>query len=174
MAAHGEGSVTDSVATLSGTQKVAALLITLGTASAAKLLSRLSPESLDKVATELMTMPGVRSEIRDAILEETYSSLFSHMGELPGGPTYALELFTQAFGESKGSLLLERIHETLVKPPFEFLRPLDPLQAAQLLAGEHPQTIALVLAHLDPRIAAKILIQLEPDQQVDVARRVAL
>jgi flagellar motor switch protein FliG len=95
------------------------------------------------------------------------------MGELAGGQNYAMELFREAFGESKGHLLLDRIHQTLVVPPFEFLRHADPIQVAQLLSGEHPQTIAIILAHLEPRIAAKILVQFDPATQVDVARRIA-
>jgi flagellar motor switch protein FliG len=159
---------------LTGTQKVAALLITLGTQTSAKLLAKLPQDAIDRVATELMTTPAIRASVRDAILEETYASLFSHMGELAGGSTYALELFTEAFGENKGHLLLERIHQALVVPPFDFLRHVDPPQAAQLLNAEHPQTIAIVLAHLEPRAAAKIMIELEPNLQVDVARRIAV
>jgi flagellar motor switch protein FliG len=166
--------MTEQAVPMSGAQKVAALLITLGSSTAAKILARMPPEAVDKIATELMTTPSVRASVRDAVLEETYSSLFSHMGDLSGGQGYALQLFTEAFGESKGHLLLERIHQSLVVPPFEFLRHADSMQVAQLLAAEHPQTIAIVLAHLDPRAAAKILVGLEPPLQVEVARRIAL
>jgi flagellar motor switch protein FliG len=158
---------------LTGPQKVAALLITLGTTTSAKILAKLPPEAIDRVAQELMTTPSIKSQVRDAILEETYTSLFAHMGELAGGSNYALELFKEAFGEAKGHLLLERIHQTLVVPPFDFLRHADPIQVAQLLNGEHPQTIAIILAHLEPRAAAKILVQFDPSIQVDVARRIA-
>ena len=158
---------------LTGPQKAAALLITLGTQTSAKILAKLAPDAIDRVAQELMSTPSVRAQVRDAILEETYSSLFAHMGELAGGQSYALELFRQAFGEAKGHLLLEQIHQTMAVPPFEFLRHADPIQVAQLLTGEHPQTIAIILAHLEPRAAAKILVQFEPSVQVDVARRIA-
>jgi flagellar motor switch protein FliG len=158
---------------LTGPQKVAALQITLGTQTSAKILAKLPPDAIDRVAQELMATPSVKSQVRDAILEETYASLFAHMGELAGGQNYALELFREAFGDAKGHLLLERIHQTLVVPPFDFLRHADPIQVAQLLNGEHPQTIAIILAHLEPRAAARILIQFEPAIQVDVARRIA-
>jgi flagellar motor switch protein FliG len=158
---------------LTGPQKVAALLITLGTGTAAKILARLSPDAVDRVAQELMTTPSIKANVRDAILEETYSSLFAHMGDLSGGTSYALELFKEAFGEAKGHLLLERIHQTLVVPPFDFLRHADPIQVAAMLDAEHPQTIAIILAHLEPRSAAKILIHLEAPLQLEVARRIA-
>jgi flagellar motor switch protein FliG len=159
---------------LSGPRKAAALLITLGTEASAKLLARLPPEALDRVALELMRMPAVDSGTRDAILEEAYAGLFAHAGVLPGGENYALELFGQAFGSGKARELLERVHQAQQVIPFDFMRDIDPMQAAGLLTDEHPQTIAIVLAHLDPRASARILTQFEPAVQVEVAKRIAL
>jgi flagellar motor switch protein FliG len=159
---------------LSGPRKAAALLITLGTEASAKLLARLPPEALDRVALELMRMPAVDSQTRDAILEEAYAGLFAHAGVLPGGENYALELFGQAFGQGKAAELLERVHKAQQIIPFDFMRDLDPMQAAGLLSDEHAQTIAIVLAHIDPRIAARILTQFEAPIQVEVAKRIAL
>jgi flagellar motor switch protein FliG len=159
---------------LSGPRKAAALLITLGTEASAKLLARLPPEALDRVALELMRMPAVDSTTRDSILEEAYAGLFAHAGVLPGGENYALELFAQAFGQGKAHELLERVHQAQQIIPFDFLQDLDPMQAAGLLNDEHPQTIAIVLAHIDPRCAAQILTQFEAPIQVEVAKRIAL
>jgi flagellar motor switch protein FliG len=159
---------------LSGPRKAAALLITLGTEASAKLLARLPPEALDRVALELMRMPAVDSTVRDAILEEAYAGLFAHAGVLPGGENYAAELFGQAFGQSKAHELLERVHQAQQVVPFDFLVEIDPPQAAGLLAEEHPQTIAIVLAHIEPRVAARILTQFDPAVQVEVAKRIAL
>ena len=159
---------------LSGPRKAAALLITLGTEASAKLLARLPPEAIDRVALELMRMPAVDSVTRDAILEEAYAGLFAHAGVLPGGENYALELFAQAFGSGKAHELLDRVHQAQQIIPFDFLRDLDPMQAAGLLTDEHPQTIAIVLAHIDPRAAARILTQFEAPIQVEVAKRIAL
>ncbi len=159
---------------LSGPRKAAALLITLGTEASAKLLARLPPEALDRVALELLRMPAVDSNVRDAILEEAYAGLFAHAGVLPGGENYAVELFAQAFGESKARELLDRVHQAQQIIPFDFLRDIDPMQGAGLLSDEHPQTIAIVLAHIDPRAAARILTQFDPPVQVEVAKRIAL
>jgi flagellar motor switch protein FliG len=159
---------------LSGPRKAAALLITLGTEASAKLLARLPPDALDRVALELMRTPKLTAEARDAILEEAYAGLFAHKGVLPGGENYALELFEQAFGQAKARELLDRVHQAQQIIPFDFMRDVDPTQAAGLLSDEHPQTIAIVLAHLDPRTAAKILVQFEAHIQVEVAKRIAL
>jgi flagellar motor switch protein FliG len=163
-----------SALALSGPRKAAALLITLGTEASAKLLARLPPEALDRVALELMRMPAVDSGVRDAILEEAYAGLFAHAGVLPGGENYAVELFAQAFGQNKARELLDRVHQAQQIIPFDFMRDIEPMQAAGLLSEEHPQTIAIVLAHLDPRAAAKILTQFDAPIQVEVAKRIAL
>jgi flagellar motor switch protein FliG len=163
-----------SALSLSGPRKAAALLITLGTEASAKLLARLPPEALDRVALELMRMPAVDSGTRDAILEEAYAGLFAHAGVLPGGENYAVELFAQAFGQNKARELLDRVHQAQQIIPFDFMRDIEAPQAAALLAEEHPQTIAIVLAHIDPRAAARILTQFEPSVQVEVAKRIAL
>jgi len=159
---------------LTGPRKVAALLIALGTEASAKLLSRLPQDAVDRIALELMRMPALEAEVRDAILEETYTGVFSQLGALPGGESYALTLFKEAFGEGKAIELITRVQQSQVVVPFEFLRSADPVQVKELLASEHPQTIALVLAHLEPRVAARILVELEPELQVEVARRIAL
>jgi flagellar motor switch protein FliG len=163
-----------AVLPMSGPRKAAALMITLGTEASAKLLARLPPDAIDRVALELMRMPAVDSSIRDAILEEAYAGLFAHAGVLPGGENYALELFGQAFGQNKAHELLDRVQQAQQVIPFDFLREIDPVQGAGLLADEHPQTIAIVLAHLDPRGAAKILVQFDAPVQVEVAKRIAL
>lgn len=166
--------MTETALSLTGSRKVAALLITLGTEAAAKLLARLPPEAIDRVALDLLRTPAVDAGVRDAILEETYAGLFSAGGVMPGGEVYASELFGQAFGEAKAREMLERVHRAQQVVPFEYLRGAEPTAVRDLLAGEHPQTIALVLAHLDPRSAARILIEFEPTLQVEVARRIAL
>ena len=162
-----------SLVRMSGAQKVAALMITIGTTAAANVLSRLSPEAAEKVAAEIMATRSVKPQIRDQVLEETYGALFAHMTDLQGGPQYALELFVEAFGEKKGMDLLEKVTASQIRPPFDFLLRADPMQVAQLVESEHPQPIAIVLAHLEPRAAAKILTLLEASLQVEVARRIA-
>jgi flagellar motor switch protein FliG len=160
---------------LSGAQKVAALLITIGTAAAAKIMTKLPPDAVEMVAAQLLKTPAVAAEVRDQVMGDTYSALFSQMGDLQGGSDYALEVFIEAFGESAGMTLLDRVNASVVRPPFDFLARVDPLQVAQQLSSEHPQTIAIVLAHLEPRTAANILKLLDPPSlQVEVAYRIAL
>jgi len=166
---------TPALVTMTGAQKVAALLITIGTGAAARVMTKLPPDAVEAVAAQLLRTPMVAADVRDQVLGDTYSALFSQMSETQGGSQYALDLFIEAFGEAAGMTLLDKVHATMVRPPFDFLAKVDPLQVAQQLSSEHPQTIAIVLAHLEPRVAANILKLLEPASlQVEVAHRIAL
>ena len=166
--------MTERVIAQPGVKKVASLLIALGTEAAAKLLSRLPSDAIDRVALEVMRTPVLDPEVRTSILEETYAGLLADGGVLSGGENYASELFVEAFGEGRAREMLERVTMAQRVVPFEFLLGGDPVQVAELLSNEHPQTIALVLAHLPPRLAAMVLVGFEVDLQVDVARRIAL
>jgi flagellar motor switch protein FliG len=145
---------------LTGSRKVAALLIALGTEASAKVLARLPHDAVDRIALELMRMPALEADVRDAILEETYTGVFSQLGALPGGEAYARNLMTAAFGEGTAAEVMGRAWRAQPIAHFSFLGSADPIQVTELLAGEHPQTIALVLAHLEPRQAARILVEL--------------
>ena len=160
--------------TLTGARKAASLLIALGTESASKLMTRLPAETVDPIALELFRTPQLDPGVRDAVLEETFAGLIAQTGVIAGGEQYALELFAQAFGESKARELIERVMQSQVALPFEFLSTMDPIQVKELLQTEHPQTVALVLAHLDARTAARVLGEFDPALQAEVARRIAI
>ena len=159
---------------LNGTRKAASLLMALGSDSAAKLLARMPADAVDPIALELFRTPQLDPGVRDAVLEETFAGLIAQTGVIAGGEQYALELFAQAFGESKARELIERVMQSQVALPFEFLSTMDPIQVKELLQTEHPQTVALVLAHLDARTAARVLGEFDPALQAEVARRIAI
>jgi flagellar motor switch protein FliG len=154
-------------------RRVAALLVALGPEAASRIVPRLPDPTLDLVANELLRMPLLTAEQREAILEDAYRSIVATVGTATGGERFASDVFVGAFGEARARELLDRVHEGRGAPPFHFLRRLEPARAAAILAEEHPQTIALVLACLNARGAARLLAQLEPDLRVDVAGRIA-
>ncbi len=90
------------------------------------------------------------------------------------GTGFAQAVLERAFGLQRAREMLARVAESVAPRPFAFLQGLDPVQLLMLLQGEHPQTIALVLSFLDPAAAALILKNLTPEQQGDVASRVAM
>jgi flagellar motor switch protein FliG len=90
-----------------------------------------------------------------------------------GGTEFARELLAKSLGEEKAAELMRRLSAAFAELPFQFLHRADPRQLLSFLQDEHPQTIALVLAHLPAPQSAEVLSGFPPKQQAEVAHRIA-
>jgi flagellar motor switch protein FliG len=164
----------DDISDMSGLSKAAVLFMRLGTARAAKVFRLLKEGEMASITGEIARMQNVAPERVAAVLDEFrwLSSANSHMAT--GGVDYARALLEESLGRDRAAEILDRLHVSLVDTPFEFLRKADPRQILGFLQEEHPQTIALVLAHLPSDVASMILTGLEEDLQRDVAVRLAV
>ncbi len=158
---------------LSGRRKAAVLLIALGQELAAQVLRHLSESEIEALTQEILRVERLPGEVRQAILEQCYEELLSRASLSPGGSQFARDLLARSLGSQRAQEVLERL-QAGSNQPFGFLRRVDPAQLVAFLEGEHPQTIALVLAHLPPAQAGQILAGLGPELQVEVATRLAL
>jgi len=161
-----------SISSLSGRQKVAALLISLGTEISADLLGRFNERDVDRITVEILRMQKVPSAVLDAVQAEFYEMLRADETLAAGGVDYAREILERALG-AQGQDVMDRILAGSQSLPFDFIRNTDGAQLLNFIQNEHPQTIALVLSHMHPPQAASILGGLEPELQADVSRRVA-
>ncbi len=159
---------------LTGSKKAAILLISLGPELSSLLFKHLSEEEVEKLTLEIANIRRVPQEERDEIFQEFYQMWLASDYISQGGIEYARELLEKAFGEKKASEIIGRLTATLQVRPFDFIRKADPGQLINFIQNEHPQTIALILAYLEPDQAASVLSALPPELQVDVARRIAL
>ena len=91
-----------------------------------------------------------------------------------GGLEYAQSVLEKALGSEKAMDIINRLTTSLQVRPFDFLRKTDPSQLMNFIQNEHPQTIALIMAYLDPDQAATVLGSLSPEAQADVAKRIAV
>ena len=162
-----------SAATLTGSQKAAMLLVQLGRERAARVMASLDVEEIETLTAEIVRLDRVDQQAADAVLEEFYAASVVGPG-VGGGMGLAQQLLEASLGREAAAGVLERLQVSMAGQPFEFLQHADARQVVSLLAGEHPQAIALVLAHLRPEHASAILAGLEPDLQGDVAHRIAL
>ncbi|HUV95312.1 MAG TPA: flagellar motor switch protein FliG [Anaerolineae bacterium] len=158
--------------TLTGAQKAAMLLISLGPERSAVLLKGFDDEDIERLTREITTMRRVVPEVQAEVFAECYSRIGSEREALTGGHEYARDMLVRALGERKASELLERIFSNRIAP-FVFMGDGDPLQIANFLRDEHPQTVAVVLSHLSARQAAAVLANFEPDLQCEIATRIA-
>jgi len=142
---------------VSGAQKCAVLCMALGAEASARVLQQLSPHEMEQVSKEIAGTSVVKSEIVDSVLQEYTEVGRAVQSVAQGGVDYAREILEHALGPQKARSLLDRIQEQMIETGLTRLKKAAPDVLNGVLRGEHPQTIALVLAHLEARLAAGVL-----------------
>ncbi|PYG01073.1 flagellar motor switch protein FliG [Georgenia satyanarayanai] len=158
---------------LTSPQKAAVVLLQLGHERATKVLALLEEQEVEEISAEIARMETVPSAIADQVLVEFYDQA---NGGAPvaghGGLEYAQRLLEDSLGAERASLVMGRLTTLLAGQPFDFLQQAEPRQVLSLINGEHPQTMAVVLAHLRPERASAIMAGLPPAERADVAMRI--
>lgn len=158
---------------LTGKQKAAILLISLGPDVSAQVYKHLSEEEIEKLSLEISSVKKVDSEMKEEIIEQFHQTAIAQDYITQGGIGYAKTVLEKAFGKQEASAIINRLTSSLQVRPFDFARKADPQQVLNFIQGEHPQTIALVLSYLDAEQAGQILSELPQEVQADIARRIA-
>jgi flagellar motor switch protein FliG len=158
-----------------GPKKAAVLLVLLGEQMSAEIMKQLEDDEVHLLGREMARIGSVTTEQGEAILEEFYQMSLAHEYVHKGGVEYARKVLMQAFGPDQAKRLLDRLMKTLGDEgaSFDALQKADPSQLAKFIHSEHPQTIALVLSHLNSSQAAGLLFSLPADLRADVALRMA-
>jgi flagellar motor switch protein FliG len=171
---HSLISGTDSDA-LSGARKAAMLLISLGDQASAKIVGQLSEDEAQRVSKEVAQIRTITSDQVENVLEEFYNLTLANEYVVTGGIDYARKMLIAAFGPDIGLRLLESLPKDLGQKASSFgaLQRAEPKQLARFLQSEHPQTIALILSHLESSKSAALLTSLPEDVRSDVALRMA-
>jgi flagellar motor switch protein FliG len=159
----------------SGAQKAAILLSILGDDEAAPILRNLPKDDLERVTEEVAKLAPVPIEVTMQVLEEYQELIAAQEFIAVGGQDRAVRLLVKAFGENGAKSMVERLTRKDDGRPFKVdgLKKAEPQQLARFLAGEHAQTKALVVGHLEPRQASSLLMSLEPEARVDCVKRMA-
>ncbi len=161
------------VSELSGIQKAAVLLITLGPEKASEIFKHLKEEEIEQLTLEIANTRSVTPAQKEEVLNEFYEICLAQQYIAEGGIGYAKDLLQKALGEEKAKEVLGKLTASLQVRPFEFIRKTDASQILNFIQDEHPQTIALILSYLSPAQASGIISSLTPDKQTDVAKRIA-
>jgi flagellar motor switch protein FliG len=161
--------------TLTGMEKAAMLLVSLGEESSAEILKHLSEDEVDALTRTITRLPNVGSQQVESVLNEFHQMTMAQEFVLRGGIDYARKMLVKAFGAD----VAKRLNDRLAKlagtdgSAFDVLQEADPQQLARFIHSEHPQTVALVLSHVNPAQAASLLFSLPPKLRADVALRMA-
>lgn len=154
---------------LSGIEKASLLLITLGTKTASDVLRHMSPDEVQRLASQIATNKTADPDLQDIVMEEF--ATFVKSGAGMGGLDYVKELLEQSLGPMKAKEILNDIASGSGGRPFDWIKQSSIPQLTGALRNERPQVIALILAHLPANQAADTMAQLPPEIQGDVAYR---
>jgi flagellar motor switch protein FliG len=160
---------------LSGIKKAAIVLVALGPAESAKVLKHMPEDEADKVAKAIAQLDRVGAEDVENALEEFNQFTTSENLFMKGGLDYATKVINEAYDPKTAKLLIDRLVKSMSHQAIDFdnFRKTDPQQLSKFIQDEHPQTIALILSHLDPAQAAALITCLPPEIRTDVATRMA-
>jgi flagellar motor switch protein FliG len=159
---------------ISGLRKAAVLLIQMGKDDSSRIFPHLKETEVEELTAEIVKLGIVDSDLADEVLAEFHAMAKAHRYVGEGGMDYARELLEAALGPEKANEMVERLSSVFRDVPFGFLTKADPRQMLSFLQDEHPQTIALVLAHMSATQASQVLSGLSADLQADVAHRIAV
>ncbi len=159
---------------LSGLRKAAILLVQLGRERAGAVMARLPDQMVEDLTAEIVRLRDVSGDDASRVLDEARNLITTSTSGGRGGLELAKQLLIQSLGSDRAEEIMERLGATLAEMPFESMRRADARQLLTFLADEHPQTIALVLAHLSPQQSAIVLSGFDQKLQATIAHRIAL
>nr|WP_225941855.1 flagellar motor switch protein FliG [Sporosarcina limicola] len=159
---------------MTGKQKAALLLISLGPEVSAAVYKHLNEEEIERLTLEISSVKKVEASVKDEIIEEFHNIALAQDYISQGGIGYAKTILEKALGKEHAQAILNRLTSSLQVRPFDFARRADPAQIMNFIQNEHPQTIALILSYLEAEQAGVILSSLPQEMQADIAKRIAL
>ncbi len=157
-----------------GIRKAAIILIQLGREKAADVLSHLSEAEVEAISAEIARLDVVSASESGAVLAEFTEMATAQANIAHGGLAFARTMLEQSLGEERANEIMERLQAAAVKMPFQFLHRADPSQLRTFIADEHPQVIALVLAHMTADKASIVMAGLPAHLQAEIAHRIAV
>lgn len=159
---------------LTDRQKAAILLVSITPDIASDILKKLDDRAIETITLDIANLGKVPSEVIDRVVHEFFEMCLAQEYIAHGGVEYAKKILERALGSARAMEIMNRLSASLQVTPFEFIWRADPNEVLNLIQNEHPQTIAIVLAHLPPEKSAQILSALPHDLQANIARRIAM
>jgi flagellar motor switch protein FliG len=160
---------------LSGVRKAAVFLVAVGDELGKKILQNLAEPDVQRLTEEIADLRNIPPELSLDVIEEFREMLETQLYMVHGGLDYATKLLVDTFGKQRAEdlLVLVRRAQEANQSDLSMLQRVDPQQLGKFLESEHPQTVAVVLAHLDPRKGSIVIDSLSEERRVDAIRRLA-
>ena len=158
---------------LTGRQKAAIFLVAIGSDVASDVMKHLREDEVETLTFEIARLDTIDADFKDQVLEEFQELMQAQNFITTGGIDFARELLEKSLGSQKAIDIINRLTSSLQVRPFDFIRRTDPAHLLNFVQQEYPQTIALILAYLEPSKAAIILQNLPEEMQPEVSKRLA-
>jgi len=159
---------------MSMAEKISILLLQLGEETTATVFANLTVEAITEISKFIAASKSIERGIATAVLEEFYAIFQSNQYITSGGLEYAREILYKALGPEEAKKVLDRLSKSMQSTQnFAYLSKIKPTQLADFIVNEHPQTIALILAHMDATAAAETLGFFSDDLRAEIAMRMA-
>ena len=159
---------------LSMTEKVAILLIQLGEDTTTNLFSHMEIDIVTDISKYIATVKNIDKSVANAVLEEFYAILQSNQYIRSGGMEYAKEILYRTFGSEAAQKIMDKLSKSMENTQsFGYLEQIKPQQLSDFIVTEHPQTVALILAHMDPTSAAETISFFPDELKSEVTIRMA-
>ncbi len=158
-----------------GLRKAAITLVALGDQVGVEIFKLLEEDEVERLGKEISRLSAITSEQAETVMEEFHQMALAHEYMMKGGVDYAKRVLNSAFGSEHARKVVDRLTKSLGADAasFDSLQRADPQQVAKFIQNEHPQTIALVLSHLNSSSAASMLMALPPETHAEVSMRMA-
>jgi len=158
---------------LTGKQKAAAIIISLGADDASKIYKFLKEDDIEQLTYEISRLQHLNPQTMENTLKDFYDLCLTQKVITEGGLEYARNVLEKAFGTQTATSLLERVTKTLRSKSFDFIRKADYKNLLTIIQNEHPQTIALILSYARADQASAVIAELPKEKRIDVVERIA-
>lgn len=158
---------------VSGAQKAALLMIALDVETASSVFKYLDANEVEIISTEISKVRNISSSTVDNVMDEFYNMIRAREYVLEGGLEFAQQILEKSFGMAKAVEIIEKVKSLTTLRGFDVLKKADSTQLVNFLNKEHPQTIALILSHLNPNQTAIALKEMTEPLRSDVVFRIA-
>lgn len=158
---------------ISGLRKAAIFVLTLEQSVATEILKQLDEVQIEELSRELAGLGPVTQQMRDDVMAEFYQLALARSYADEGGWDYAKSLLAKSLPADQANKIIDQVNQAIQSAPFSFLQKAESENLLTFIQDEHPQTIALILAHLKPTQASEILRGLPGQKQVEVVKRIA-
>jgi len=159
---------------MTGVERAAVFLLTLGEDDAAEVLKHMSPKEVQKIGEAMASVDGIDKSTVSDVLSSFVDKVESHTALGVGNEDYLRNVLENALGKDNAGNILDRILLGRKSKGIEQLKWMEPRAIADIIRLEHPQIIAIVLSYLEPDQAAEILASIPENMRVDALMRIAL